>query len=508
MKDQMPSPDPRRWWTLLAMAGALSMFMIDGTGISVALPSIQHAFKLPQSSLQWVVTGLPLALATTVAAGGRFGDGFGRVRVFTGGLLLFVVGSITCAAAPDFTVLLLGRLIEGVAAGLMMPAAAVLVTEAFDPKERGRAMGIYTGISSIFMAMGPIISGALVEFVGWRAVFLVSLPISVVVLFLVRVAKPVDPPVAVQSFRVGSTLLLMAGITGLVYGLQESHGTNVSSAIIFGTIGGGVLLLAVFAVIQLRLAEPLLNVRMFFDRAFAADAIVLYCAQFALIGQSAFIAIYLQSILNFPPIQAGLSMLLLLIPWMLMAPVGGLLFDRFGLKVPVVVGMTLITLGFLLETQSFPTREFMWVAPCMVMIGAGLGLTLPQTYTDGMSRVPASERGQAYGLLDTVRQLGNAMGMAVIGMIIAAQELPQLAPIAAHNTQSAVERAELEPLLLGAVRGQAEDAHKVRDRWPKALDDLKQSGAQSIADGYFLGTGVVAIGLVAVLFMMRSRRKG
>ncbi|MCE9567891.1 MAG: DHA2 family efflux MFS transporter permease subunit [Planctomycetes bacterium] len=503
----MPNPDPRRWWTLFAMAGALSMFMIDGTGISVALPSIQRAFSLPQSNLQWVVTGLPLALATTVAAGGRFGDGFGRVRVFTGGLLLFVIGSITCAAAPDFTVLVIGRVLEGVAAGLMMPAAAVLVTEAFDPKERGRAMGIYTGISSIFMAMGPIISGALVEFIGWRAVFLVSIPISVVVLVLVRVAKPFDPPVAVQSFRVGSTLLLMAGITSLVYGLQESHGTHVSPVITLGLMAVGVLILAAFATIQLRLAEPLLNVRMFFNRAFAADAIVLYCAQFALIGQSAFIAIYLQSILHFPPMQAGLSMLLLLIPWMFMAPVGGLLFDRFGLKVPVVLGMTLITLGFLLETQTFPTRNFTWVAPCMVMIGAGLGLTLPQTYTDGMSRVPASERGQAYGLLDTVRQLGNAMGMAVIGMMIAAQELPQLGPIADRNTHSAVERAELEPLLLGTIRGQEKDAHAVRDRWPIALDELKQSAAQSIADGYFLGTGVTAIGLVAVIFMMRSRKK-
>jgi MFS family permease len=215
--------DPRRWWTLFAMAGSLTMVMLDGTGVSVALPRIQRDLGLDQGALQWVVTAFSLTLAATLALGGRLGDLLGHTRAFVGGVILFAAGSLTCALAPDLTVLLLGRVVEGLGNVLMIPAAAVLVTEAFDPKDRGRAMGLYTAVGSSFMALGPVLGGALVEYVSWRAVFLVNLPLAPIVLILASIARPTAPLSITAPLKVGHALLLVVGLTAVILGLQESH---------------------------------------------------------------------------------------------------------------------------------------------------------------------------------------------------------------------------------------------------------------------------------------------
>jgi len=497
--------DSRRWWTLFAMAGALTMVMIDGTGVSVALPRIQRDLGLNQGALQWIITAYGLTLAATLATGGRLGDRIGRVRVFVCGVILFAAGSATCAVAPDLTVLLIGRVAEGLGNVLMIPAAAVLVTEAFDPRERGRAMGLYTAVGSSFMALGPLIGGALVEYVSWRAVFLVNLPVAAIVLTLVAIARPVERHPPAEPLKLGPIALLVSGLTALVLGLQQSHEWHWTSPLTLGLIGGGAGLLAVFVRTQLQTDAPLLDVRLFVNRGFTADVVVLFCAQFALIGQVAFNAIYLQRILHFAPLQAGMALLLFLLPWMLMAPVAGLVYDRYGVRMTAGLGMGLITLGFLLETQTFPMREFIWVAPCMILLGAGLGLAMPQSYTDGMGRVPAERRGQAFGMLDTMRQLGAAMGMAAIGTLVAAREVARLGPIADRNAASAVDQQALENLLLRAAQGQTDAGRELAQHWPAALEELKASGAQSIADGYYLGTAVTCVGLILALVLMRPK---
>jgi EmrB/QacA subfamily drug resistance transporter len=501
----MPS-DSRRWWTLFSLVGALAMVMIDGTGVSVALPQIQRDLQLDQGSLQWVITAYSLTLAAGLATGGRLGDQVGRVRVFVAGVLLFAAGSVTCALAPGLSVLLTGRVIEGLGNVLMIPAAAVLVTEAFDPKLRGQAMGIYSAVGSVFMALGPPIGGALVQSVGWRWVFLVNLPLAAGVLAMVAYVRPEDAEPTPQPFHVRYTIMLVAGLTALVLGLQESHTWRWTSPLTLALIFGGILMLAVFGASQWRLTEPLLDVRLFLNRGFTADAVVLYCAQFALIGQVAFNAIYLQNILNFPPLQAGLAMLLLVVPWMLMAPVAGMLYDRFGIRVPAFLGLSLITCGFLLETHTFPLREFLWIAPCMVILGMGLGLAMPQSYTDGMSRVTADRRGQAYGMLDTLRQVGAAMGIALIGTLVASQEVSRIGEIAEHYATAPAQAAALRDSLLEAARGKVEAAATLRESWPQSLTDLKASGAQSIADGYYVGTLVAALGLIVAMVLMRQGR--
>jgi EmrB/QacA subfamily drug resistance transporter len=502
----MPA-DARRWWTLAAMSGVLAMYVTDATVVSVALPSIQRDLNLSPGTVQWVVTAFSLTLAATLATGGRLGDLFGRRRAVVGGVVLFALGSTLAALSPDPAVLFTGRVVEGLGAVLMMPAASVLVNEAFEPQERGRAAGTYMALGSTALVLGPPLSGALVQSVGWRAVFLVNVPIACVVLVLIAIARPTDHRLPTRPFRAGHSLLLIAGLTAFVLGLQQSHVWHWTSPATWGLLGGGIALLTAFVMIQLRRAEPLLNLRLFCDPGFTADAIALYCAQFGLIGQTAFLAIYLQQILHFAPLDVGLAMLLFVVPAMLMAPVAGLLYDRRGVKPPTVLGLALMTLGLFLQTQAYPLREFAWIAPCLLLIGLGMGLALSQTYTDGMARVPAAERGQAYGLLDTIKQLGGAMGMAAIGSLVAAQEGSRLGRIVEQHADSAAQRASLHELLLQALRGEVSAAHALAERWPAVLAELNESGAQSIAAGFYLGSAVSAVGLVLVRLLMPGGRR-
>jgi EmrB/QacA subfamily drug resistance transporter len=489
------------------MCGAFVMTMVDGTGVAVALPSIQKGLGLDQGQLQWVITLYTLTLAATLATGGRLGDRIGRLPSFVAGVLLFVTGSVICGFAPGLAVLLAGRLVEGLGNVLMVPVAAVLASDALGPAERGRAMGIYSSAGGAAMILGPIIGGALTQALGWRAVFFVNVPVAALTLVLLRIARPAAVGTANTSFDFKQAPLLIAAIGMLVLGLQESHNWHWTSPLTIGLIAGGGVLLAGFVITQLRASDALLNVRLFGYRYFSADAIVLFCAQFAVVGQSAFIAIYFQRILQFSPLHAGLAVVCMPIAWVLMSPVAGRMYDRAGVKLPVMLGLALIAIGFCLQVVTLPMRDFLLVAPGLLLIGAGLGLALPQTYTDGMAHVPAEDRGQAYGVLDTVRQLGGAIGMAAVGTVVAARETARIAAIAAASAGTAADHATLTGLLGRAAQGQPEAAQALAAGWPGTLEALRSSGARSIADGYGVVLAAVAAGLVLVVLLLRGARQ-
>lgn len=486
------------------MCGAFVMTMIDGTGVAVALPSIQRGLGLDQGQLQWVITLYTLTLAATLATGGRIGDRIGRLPSFVTGVLLFVTGSVICGFAPILPVLLAGRLVEGFGNVLMVPVAAVLASEALGPGERGRAMGIYSAAGGVSMILGPLIGGALTQSLGWRAVFFVNVPVAAITLVLLYVARPPVPATPRTSFDFKQAPLLIAALGMLVLGLQESHSWHWTSPLTIGLIGGGGALLGGFVVTQLRTSDPLLNVRLFQYRYFSADAIVLFCAQFAVVGQSAFIAIYFQRILQFSPLHAGLAVVCMPIAWVLMSPVAGRMYDRAGVKRPVTLGLGLIAVGFCLQVTTLPLRDFLLAVPGLLLIGAGLGLALPQTYTDGMAHVPAQDRGQAYGVLDTVRQLGGALGMAAVGTVVAGHQAARVAGIAAATVGTVADHARLLGLLRGAEQGQAGAAQALAAGWPGALDALRLAGARSIADGFGVALAAAAAGLVLVVLLLRG----
>lgn len=496
------------WWTLLAAAGGLAMIMIDATGTTVALPSIQRDLGLDQGAQQWIITIYALTLAAAIATGGRLCDIYGRARVFSVGVVFFASGSLICGLSPNLPWLLCGRIVEGLGNIMMAPAAALLATQAFGPNERGKSMGIYTALGGLAMMGGPIIAGLFIQHFGWRSVFFVNLPVAVLTLLLLRVARPRPTPASPSKLSIGQSLHLAAALTFIVLALQESHRWLWTSPLTLGLIGGGLVLLAIFVRGQWRSVDPLVDVRLLLDRRFAANGIVLFCAQFSTVGQSAYSAIYLQRILHFTPVQTGLSMLIFLTPLMLMSIVAGRLFDRFGIKVPAVTGLSLATLGVFLQTQVLPHCNFIELVPALILIGAGLGLAMSQTYTDGTARVSPQRGGQAFGILDTVRQLGGAMGMAAIGTIVVSHERTRLLDIVAQNTAPGPARDQFQALLVHAAYGQTEAADTLHAQWPAAAESLRISGAQSIADGFYIGGAVMALGLLcSILFMQRKPKE-
>ncbi|MBS7541220.1 MFS transporter, partial [Ancylobacter lacus] len=305
--------------------------------------------------------------------------------------------------------------------------------------------------------------------------------------------------------RPGYSLLLAAALGPMVLGLQQSHAWGWASPLTISLVAVGVVLLAVFLRAQRRAGEPLVDMALFRDRQFAADSIVLFCAQSALVGQSAFGAIYLQRILHFTPLQSGLAMLLFLVPLMICAPLSGMLYDRYGARLPVATGMALATLGLLWETQALIRVDFLLMFPALIVIGAGVGLGVSQTYTDGTSRVAEGQRGRGFGALDTVRQLGGAMGMAAIGTVVAGLERSRFLAIAAEAAPEGAARTQLESLMEQAVYGREEAVRALVEHWPAVASALRLSAARSIAEGYYVGTGMVALGLLAALLLMRGK---
>ncbi|MQT12371.1 DHA2 family efflux MFS transporter permease subunit [Segnochrobactrum spirostomi] len=488
---------------MLAAGGALAMIMIDGAGTVVALPTIQAQLGLPDGAQQWIITVYALTLAATVAIGGHLGDMLGRVRMFVCGVVLFAAGSLICSLSPNLTALLCGRIVEGLGNVTMAPAAALIAADAFGPDKRGKAMGLYSGLGGLAMMCGPILAGALVQLGGWRSVFLINLPLAAITLFMTRVARPhAGSPVA-ERFDPVHAVLLVAGVGSAVLALQESRDWGWSSPLTLGLLAFGIVCLGIFVALQLRARNPLIDIRRLVERRFAAACLILFCGQFSVTAQGAFGAISLQRVFHFSPLSAGLAMLFFLIPLMLASPLSGVLYDRFGLRVPALIGLALASAGFFLESRMLPAIDFAWLAPALVLIGAGIGLALTQTYTDGTARIPEGARGRAFGTLDTLRQLGGAIGMAAIGTTVVGAERARLAVLAASSAAPGDARSNLETVLTEALYGHADAVRQIKEAWPSLGPALRDSAARSIADGYVVSVTVLALGLVAVGWLLR-----
>jgi EmrB/QacA subfamily drug resistance transporter len=420
------------WVTLIAMTGSLSMVMLDQTVVSVALPTMTRDLPLSGSGAQWVVNGYVLAMAAAVALGGRLGSKLGPVTTFRIGVATFFTFSALCGLAPAGSMgqewMVAARVGQGLGAALMMPVTASIVMAAFPERMRGRAMGTYVGISQIFLALGPLLGGASTEWLSWRVVFWINVPVGLAALYLVGRAAPANPKQPALRVSPLHTILLMAGVGGTVYALQESSSWGWSSAQTLGTLTAGVLVLATFVVLQLRDREPLVDVRLFAQRAFLGDTLVLFATQFGMLAMTLYSSLYIQNLLGYSPAKAGLASLSMIVPLMIGAQIAGRWYDRVGIRPSLLTGMVITTVGAAVWTLALPDIAYLSKVPGMVLVGFGLGLAFSPLNTDALGRVAPSSRPQASGIVQTVRQLGGTLGVAIIGSVILARENPHAVP--------------------------------------------------------------------------------
>ena len=316
--------DNRKWWTLGAMCFALFMIMLDNTVVNVALPSIQKDLGASISGLEWTINGYTLSFAVLLATGGRLGDIFGRRRMFLFGVVIFTLSSATAGFAGDATSLVVSRIVQGVGAALMMPATLSIITDAFPASERGKAMGMWAGVSALALAVGPVLGGFLTEHVSWRAIFYLNIPVAIgavtAALFAVRESR--DTTVGRQVDYAGVAALTV-GLTALILALVEGNAWGWGSPEIVALLAGAVLGLVAFVAIERRVKVPMVDFSLLSDRNFLGAVVVALIVSFSMLGVFFFLALYMQDILGYSPLEAGVRFLPSTLMIVGVAPVAG-----------------------------------------------------------------------------------------------------------------------------------------------------------------------------------------
>ncbi len=419
----------RKWWTLGAMCFALFMIMLDNTVVNVALPSIQRDLHASISSLEWTINGYTLSFAVLLATAGRLGDIFGRRRMFIGGVVVFTLASATAGFAPDTLSLVISRIAQGIGAAFMMPGTLSIITDAFPAEERGKAIGTWAGVSALALAIGPLLGGFLTEHVGWQAIFFINLPVGIGAVFaaLFAVRESRDETVGREVDYAGVAVLTV-GLTALVLALVEGNSWGWSSPGIVALIAGSVVMLAAFVAIERRVRAPMVEFGLFANRTFIGAVSVAFIVTFAMLGMFFFLALYMQNILGYSPLEAGVRFLPTTLLIMVVAPISGRLSDRFGPRWPIVAGLTVTTAALFMFTQIGPGTTYADLLPAFILMGGGVALTMSPMSTAAMNAVSTAKAGIASGILSMFRMIGGTFGVAAIGAIFQSEAGSVVAP--------------------------------------------------------------------------------
>ncbi len=405
---------------LTAMIFAVAMTFIDQTIVSIAAPTIQHDLGLSSSGMQWAINAYLLTLAALFAFGGRLADIAGHRRMVVLGVIIFAGASALCGATPRGGAaeawLVAFRAVQGAGGAIMFPAAIAIVVVTFDLRSRGRALALFFGIAGALTAIGPIAGGYLIEWT-WRSIFWINIPVALIALALIAISKPPNQcRPAPMDYR--GLALITAGVGLSVFGLQQSALWGWGDPAIWVGIAAGLLLLIVFFAVERRTSSPLINVRIFSNRAFLAENIILGVAMMAFIPVFFFAALYGQVALAEKATTSSLLILYFFLGFVVCAQIGGRMLDRIGAKRPVVLGSALAAVGFGLWAGRATDLHVGGQVIYIVMAGAGMGLMLGQANTDAINRASRYSYGEATGITQTVRNYGASLGFAILGTIL------------------------------------------------------------------------------------------
>jgi EmrB/QacA subfamily drug resistance transporter len=414
--------DNRRWWTLGAMCFALFMVMLDNTVVNVALPSIQRDLDADIADLEWVLNSYTLTFAVLIATGGRLGDIFGRRAMFLLGVVIFAVTSATAGLAANSEMLIASRAVQGVGAALMMPATLSIVTHAFPASERGKAIGTWAGVSALALSIGPVVGGFLTEHVGWQAIFFINLPVAVgavlATMFAVRESR--DETVD-RTVDYSGVISLTAGLTAIVLALIEGNSWGWGSLEIVGLLAGGFAALAAFAAIELRSRAPMVEFALFRTRQFIGSNLVAFIITFAMMGSFFFMALYMQDILGYGALEAGIRFLPTTMVIAVVAPVAGRLSDRLGPVWPMSFGLAILSVSMFLFSGISVSTTYSGLLLPFVLMGVGIALVMSPMSTAAMNAVSVQKAGVASGVLQMSRMVGGTVGVAATGAIFQSQ---------------------------------------------------------------------------------------
>jgi EmrB/QacA subfamily drug resistance transporter len=425
MRARIFAEENKKWWTLAAVAFGLFMIMLDNTIVNVALPSIQRSLHMSISSLEWIVTAYALTFAALLITGGKLGDLYGRRKMFILGLAVFTLSSLACGLSPNAGFLIGARAVQGVGAALMNPATLSIITATFPPKQRGQAIGIWAGVSALALAIGPLIGGLIVDNINWHWIFYVNIPVGVVGILVSRlvIAESRDTSHE-QSIDLPGLLTSGLALLSLSYALIEGNRHGWGSPEIIGLFAGSAVLLGVFIRLELRQRLPMLDLGLFRIGSFAGANLVAMLVSLGMFGVFFFISLYVQNVLGYSPTKAGAIFLPMTVLIIVVAPIAGKLSDRVGSRWLMGAGMSILGVSLLLYQRIGVHSSFVSLLPQLLLGGVGMALTMSPMTSAAMASVPVDKAGVGSGVLNSFRQMGGSLGIALMGAILLSYQHP------------------------------------------------------------------------------------
>lgn len=417
------------WLILFVLCGSVFMLLLDMTIVNVAQQSIKVALNADLSEIQWILDSYIMAYAVLILSFGRLGDVFGRKRLFMLGMAIFTLASGLCAASTligqvsgiaPAAVLIAARVVQGIGGAMMMPQTLTLISVAFPPEKRGAAMGTWGSVVALGAVIGPIAGGWLVTNYNWEWIFLINIPIGIAAIAATWFIVPesVDP-LATGRIDWGGLLLSAGAIFALVFASIEGNALGWTSPIILGLLAASVVLFIAFILWERRDSDPMMRLELFRIRNFSVANVLAVATSFGMLGVFFPMTVFLQGALGMSPIEAGVTMLPNGLVLMFAAPLAGRITDRVGARWIIVSGLSLMTLGILLMISQISPTSTQWsfVIPLMVT-GLGMGMTFAPMTAAALAQVPPRIMGSASGILNTMRNLGQVLGIAILGSIL------------------------------------------------------------------------------------------
>ncbi len=435
MRARLFTEENRKWWTLGAVAFGLFMIMLDNTIVNVALPTIARDLQIGISELEWVVNGYALTFAVIMLTGGKLADMLGRRRIFIAGLAIFTLSSLACGLASGPEMLIGARIAQGVGAAFMNPATLSIITATFPPRQRGMAIGIWAGTAGMALAIGPLLGGVITQKIAWSWIFFVNVPVGILAIVVARLAiRESRDTSAEQRLDLPGLVASGIGLFALTYGLIEANTYGWTSTRILALFAVAVVALVVFVALELRQRIPMLDLSLFKNPTFAGANVTMLLVALAMFGVFFFVSLYMQNILGYSAIQTGATFLPMTILIVLIAPVAGKLTDRIGGRWLMGGGMILLGISLLIFSQLDRGSSFWDIFPGLIVGGVGMAITMTPTTSVAMGSVPVDKAGVGSAVLNSMRQVGGSLGIAILGAIVAASlSLPATDPRAADQ---------------------------------------------------------------------------
>lgn len=493
---------PRRWWALAAICVPLIAISIDGTILNVALPTISNALDTTSSQLIWINSAYIILFGSTILLGGSLGDRYGRKWMLEAGLVVFLCGSMWAGLSPGPYSLIIARGFMGIGGGMIMPATLSIITNIFPSDERPKAIGVWAGMAGIGVAIGPLAGGVILTYLSWGWVFFVNVPIVAIgvasIWVLVPDSRRLDaPPVDIR----GATLSFL-GLMALFYGLIQGPAKGWLSPAVLVAFCLSAVLLGVFIYLESRMEEPLLNVRFFKIPEFTSGVISIAIGFFALYGLLYVLTIYIQSVLAYSPLQAGVALLPFAIVLLVGSPLVPDIVNRLGRRTVVAGGLVVTGAGMLVFTMVRTTTSYSLILAGMFLVSAGMTLAQVPSSDAIMGSIPREKAGEGSATNAAIRQIGSSLGIALIGGISQLGYQSSLVKTAAYQALSGSSAQAAKASINGAL----EVSSKMGDSGVPLAEAAKSAFVRGLDVSMLLTAAIALAGAVIAVILIPGKK--